>query len=333
MYLKRFASRPGFIYRYDLLVPDMNCPIWLEKPLNRVASAIDLYTSIENGVEADDYERWLNQKYETPAEDALQRAVSGDRMEREDWYHLVNFLAAQDVRTPARLQEAFTRWQQEASSMTQYLKEAIEKYSSIRAGEHFSGPEADVEPGFPMRLLIRPSKDKKSAEVKVETAAGRRLWIWEQKQALRSASKHLHVHKWTTLLAPDGVTWPTSDNPVICLRQRANGTYDFKGGWNSEGTQIFMPLSPKHLLYTHVGRKRPQPGTILDSEPALMFAKFIREHAFRYIFSSVRDSSIPRLRPRRVNLEDYMHEKSEWLQWNEVNKALDDELTRPLPSG
>ena len=77
MYLKRFQSKPGWIYRYDLLVPIASCPVWVEKPIERVASATHLYTFLEDGVEADTHERWLNSEYETPAEEAIDRALGG----------------------------------------------------------------------------------------------------------------------------------------------------------------------------------------------------------------------------------------------------------------
>jgi hypothetical protein len=109
MYLKRFQSRPGWIFRYDLLVPNSKCPVWVEKPIDRVASAADLYTSLENGTEVDTHESWLNSEYETPSEEAIDRAVTGGRMTKEHWRRLIRFVAAQDVRTPARLQNELGR--------------------------------------------------------------------------------------------------------------------------------------------------------------------------------------------------------------------------------
>jgi hypothetical protein len=52
MHVKRFESIPGWINRYDLLVPNVQCPDWVKKPIDRVASASDLYTSIEDGTES-----------------------------------------------------------------------------------------------------------------------------------------------------------------------------------------------------------------------------------------------------------------------------------------
>jgi hypothetical protein len=185
MYLKRFESRPRWIYRYDLLVPNVNCPVWVEKPIDRVASATD----------------------------------------------------------------------------------------------------------------------------------------------------HLHEHQWTILDAPDDVTWPATDNPVIRLNFHDDRKYNFKGGWGSQGTEIFMPLDPKHMVYTRIGQTRPDRGTHLESRMAEMFAKFTREHAFRHIFSPVKDQAIPRHRPRYINLEMYRNEKAEWAKWAEEQANAELDLNRSLPGG
>jgi hypothetical protein len=41
----------------------------------------------------------------------------------------------------------------------------------------------------------------------------------------------------------------------IPLNYYARGRYDFKGGWGNKGTEILLPLSPHHLLYTRVGHR------------------------------------------------------------------------------
>jgi hypothetical protein len=114
---------------------------------------------------------------------------------------------------------------------------------------------------------------------------------------------------------------------------RNDRKYDFKGGWGSQGTEIFMPLDPKHMVYTRIGQKRLMRGTVLESRMAEMFSKFVREHAFRHIFSPVEDPAIPRLRPRYINLEMYRNEKAEWAKWAEEQANAELDLSRPLPGG
>ena len=35
------------------------------------------------------------------------------------------------------------------------------------------------------------------AEVRVETVAGRRLWLWGQRHVINGIPEHLHQHEWT----------------------------------------------------------------------------------------------------------------------------------------
>lgn len=335
MYLKRFQSRPGWINRYDLLVPNANCPLWVEKPIDRVASASDLYTTLENGEETDAHERWLNSEYETPAEEAIDRAVTGRPMTKEHWRRLVRFAAAQDVRTPARLQDELARWRSSGPAIMQgALEQSMREFKAAKKGGRTPrDPQKKIEPGFPLRVLIKPSSDKDLAELRVETVAGRSLWIWGQRHLLNGIAEHLHHHQWTILIAPEDVIWPATDNPVMRLNFHNERKYDFKGGWGSAGTEICMPLDPKHMLYTRIGQKRPPRGTKLEPSMGEMFRRFIAEHAFRHIFSASRDGDIPYFRPRHIDLEAYQNEKAEWAKWDrdQVNAELD--LNRPLAGG
>ncbi len=190
-----------------------------------------------------------------------------------------------------------------------------------------------VESGFPLRVLIQPSSEEGLAQVKVEATAGRTLWLWGQRHTLKGIAKHLHEHQWTILVAPEGVTWPATDDPVIKLNFYSDHKYDFGGGWGSQGTEIFMPLDPKRLLYTRVGQEGFPKGTVLDRGRAQMLVKIMTEHAFRHVFSPHEDSRIASLRPRYVNEHAYQNERAEWSKWAQEQLAADIDLVRPLPGG
>jgi len=335
MYLKRFQSRPGWIHRYDLLVPNAQYPVWTEKPLDRVASANDLYTSVKDGQEDDAHEKWLNTEFETPAEGALQRAVSGSPMTKGDWHRLVRFIAAQDVRTPVRLLEELKRWKTDGPKMMEEtLYELVEKMKSAQEGSIEPAQERPVRSDFPVRVHIRPSEtNAEMAELRVETVAGRGVWLWGQRHLLSGVASHLHEHRWTILVAPDGITWPATDNPVVRLNFHKEGKYDFGGGWGSTGTEIFMPIDPTHLVYTQIGAKRMARGTVLSREHATRLRGLICEHAFRHIFSPRPDEGLVALRPRRVDLERYRQEKAEWEKWSSEQFEAEAQLMRPLPGG
>src|ERR1019366_2386905 len=110
VYLRRFAGTDGRIVTYRTLVPHVEVPIWRDRSIKAVAYHSHLYTRIVAETETDEIERWLDREFEAPAEEALRKATSDAQLEPQDWRCLVRFLAAQDVRTPARFIETLPRW-------------------------------------------------------------------------------------------------------------------------------------------------------------------------------------------------------------------------------
>jgi len=330
MYLKRFCSRPGMVYRYDLLVPNEKVPVWSERLLNRVASHEHLYTSLDGQAEVDEHEKWFNEEFESPAEDAIERAVTGGRLSKEHWRRLVYFLAAQDVRTPARLQERLAHWNKQLPEMiNETLQESVsELLQAKKEGRSPKrGPEG-ITKGFPMRVRIEPSDDPGYAQLRLESVVGRGMWLWSQRHLLTGIVDRLIEHRWTVLVAPDDVAWFTTDDPVIRLNYYSKESYTFEGGWGSRGTEIFIPLDPRHMLYTSIGNPRKLRGTEITGAVAHEFRKFFAEHAHRYIFSSQREASVGSMRPRHVSLEDFLQEKKQWSQWRADQSEAEIELSR-----
>ena len=129
----------------------------------------------------------------------------------------------------------------------------------------------------PMRVSIHDDSKTEKATIKVQSVTGRAAWLFGIKHLLgktRSMSALLG-HKWTILKSPEGISWCTSDNPVIKLNFYSNNNYAFKGGWGSKGTELIFPLSPRYLLYTKIGERLPARRTILSVEMANIFQKII----------------------------------------------------------
>ena len=180
---------------------------------------------------------------------------------------------------------------------------------------------------FPVRTIIEPNKGNEDGLLRVEATIGRSLWLWSIKHVLTSTLDVLNNHRWTILRNPPGVEWLTSDNPVVRLNYRAENDYDFKGGWGSAGTVIFMPLSPTHLMYTQIGQKRQLPrGTVAPLELAAKIQRFTVEHAHRYVFGRASDSQVAFWRPRTVDSQAFHAEAEQWKAWNpdqsEAERAL-----------
>ena len=304
-YLKAWESPRRRVWLYRLLVSHANVPLWNEKSIRGVAYHAHLYTRLAVGGATDEIEQWFDREYETPAAEVLQKVVSDSRLQPSDWRVLIRFLAAQDVRTPARLVEFLKRWYESYPDFFQStLEKSVEKLESMKArGEEIRiapFPQADY---FPIRVTTKIEPGQEFGTIKAESVVGRALWLFSIKHLLSKTTEVLQQHRWTIMAPPKGVEWFTSDDPVVRLNFHNHSKYDFGGGWGSKGTEIFMPISPKHLLYTQVGSRPPQRGRQFSSEQAEIIRRCIAEHAHRFIFASKPDANMASLRPRTVNAE------------------------------
>ena len=103
LYLKRWADNDRKVWVYRLLVPHASLHPWKHSSIAGIGYHRNLYTRILTGAETDEFETWLEREFETPAEEPLRKATADERLSPDDWQCIIRFLAAQDVRTPARL--------------------------------------------------------------------------------------------------------------------------------------------------------------------------------------------------------------------------------------
>lgn len=315
LYLKQWADK-GQILTYRLLVPSDNVPLWKKQSLKGIAFHQHLYTYLAGQEETDEFERWLDNEFENPAEEAIRRVVREDRMLHEHWRRLVRFAVALDVRTPARLRQ-FIRRQNETlqTLMDESMQRSVLKMEqAAQRNQPFpiSSDESVAPSLFKISIETLPEG---GGQVKAETVVGRRLWIWQMRHLLTKTLGRLPTHKWTILHAPDGMSWPTSDNPLIRLNFQDSKNYDFGGGWGVNNGDILLPLSPKHLLYTCIGNQVWPRGTPLDVKTASLIRKMIIEHADRYVFAE-EASDVHLIRPRLVCSETFKNELSTWQNWH-----------------
>ena len=227
--------------------------------------------------------------------------------------------------TPAFLIKNLPRWNKLAERLlNDSLKEVRETLEQAKE----TGKPPDFAPlpnseYLPLRVTKEPSEDGKSVIVKAETVVGRGMWIFSMRHLLTTTLARLAEHRWTILSAEDDLPWFTTDDPVVCLNFQSPSKYDFKGGWGSPGTEIMLPLSPKHLLYAQVGQKPPARGTVFSRPQASMLRKLIAEHAHRYIFSQRIDLEASKLRPRIVNAEAVRNENEQWRNWHSEQRAAE----------
>ena len=329
MYLKPWETVGGKVWTYRILVPHNNVPLWKDFSSKSVGHHLHLYTQIVAGQETDEIERWFDREFESPAKEPLTKALSDAQLTADDWKRLVRFLAAQDVRTPASFFQKMKRWDE---SLPALLKETMEKSlkkyeEATKTGQpRLAPPPTEDREGLPLRVSVRRNPTG-GGELGAEILIGRQYWIRSIKRALTKTLKILHEHQWTILRPPKGMTWFTSDDPVIRLNMSSPTNYNFKGGWNSPGTCIFLPLGPEHLLYTQIGKRPPLRGERMTQEHADLVRRFTAEHAWRMIFALKEDREVSLFRPRIVSPEEVRREREQWKAWHEQQVMAEKEIS------
>lgn len=317
-YLKSWSIKGNWVWSNRLLVPHVQVPLWKKSSPRGLAKHQNLYTrSIATG-ESDEMEHWLNAEFETPAQGAIERAIRGERLTPEDWRALIRFLAAQDARTPARMFEAMKRWERTLPGiLNDVLEGAVKKLEEAkRTGMRIAAPNMPHAEYLPIRVTKTMEPGAAFGSLQLHTVAGRGMWLFSLQRLLTQTIEILYDHKWTIVQCPPGMQWITSDDPVIKLNARGPQGYDFGGGWGSKGTEIFMPLGPRHMLYTAVGHRPPPTGIVLSTNIARTFQRFQAEHAHRYIFASEENVDVALWRPRVVDLAAFKREAEQWNQWH-----------------
>lgn len=332
LYLKNFGNADGFLFRYRTLVSNAAIPEWKRMHLSGVGYQKHLYTRALLDGDSDDIEQWLSKDFETPAGETLAKIAANQPLRKTDYALLTRFAAAQMVRTPAFYLKNVGRWREEGGRQNE---DSLQRVRRKLEQAHAAGIPISAEPPhpeakyYPMRFTTEPSPNPGKAIIKLQTMVGRATWIFAMRHLLtRTVEKFTH-HKWSIIHADDALPWFTTDDPVVALNFRNFREYDFGGGWGVPHTNIILPLSPKHLLYTQIGDKRLPNGTVFPRHLALFLRKVIAEHAHRYIFSPAPDASIPFLRPRHIDAQAVKNETELWERWHAEQSSAERELLQP----
>ncbi len=329
LYLKNWSSDNKKVWRYRILAPHNREPLWKLLSIEGIAYHKDLYTSMIDNQEVDEFEKWLKREFEDPVQEALSKVLNDEKLTAPDWERLIMFLAAQDVRTPTNYIEFMQRW---SDSLPKVIEETLVESINIFEDRLQKGPPIElpkIETGhaevfedvFDIRIVPAISTQSNEPEIMVKTILGRNLWLKNQQFLLRKTAKALLEHKWSIVKPSSGDYWFTSDHPVVRLNYSSSEDYDLRGGWGNPGGYIFMPLSPQHLLFTQVGTDLPDQDTFSYST-TLKIQKFLAEKAHRSIYAHHSMPLVSILRPRRVDLNAFNSEKKQWEEWhNQQNEA------------
>ena len=320
-YLRRWSDDGKRVYCYRTVVAHKRVPEWEPKSIRGVAYQRDLYTGFANGQEVDDFERWIKSDFEDPAMEALEKVASNAPLGQGDWERLAMFAAAQDMRTPASFNESMERWQKE-------LPETLERSvrQSVRRIEEAQSQGLPLAPGESNSLSsffkVHINREDKPT-IQVEVTTGRGFWLDSIRHVLTGSAKIARQHKWSIAEPAGKAEWLTSDHPMLRLNYYERGNYDFRGGWGKHGTELILPLSPRHLLYTKVGDGPPDRFTF-SPEHTSEVQRLLVERAHRCIVARRPTKIVGRFRPRQVDPVRLKAEESVWKHWHEEQRKAEE---------
>jgi hypothetical protein len=331
LYLRAFPGADGRVFAYRTLVSRPEISLWKPSSIKGVGYLSHLYTRIAAGGETDEIEKWFHREIETPADEPLRKAVSDEPLTSDDWHSLIRLLAAQIVRTPAYFVRNLPRWCAMArGALGSAIQDAARALEAARqAGKAPVLPESPYSEYLTLRTTTEVNPETGTAALGATVVLGRGMWLFAIRKALAEPEKVLHEHEWTILRPAEGMAWFTSDDPAVCLNYDAKRRYDFGGGWGRPGTEILLPLSPRHLLYTRIGQSAPRRGSVVSPEETEALRQVIATHAYHMVFAASPDPDVAMLRPRIVDEGLFRKERDLWLRWHEEQTSAEREVAVP----
>ena len=100
-YLKNWSQDGNNIYVYSILVSDSRVPYWSLRRIKSTAVWNDFYTRKVGQNEIDDFEKWFDREFETPAKKVFDSLKNNHNLNKDESEVLSRFVAAQHLRTPA----------------------------------------------------------------------------------------------------------------------------------------------------------------------------------------------------------------------------------------
>ena len=320
-YLKNWSYDGKTIQVYSILVSDPKVPYWTTQSIKNTAVWNDFYTRMEGENEIDDFERWFNCEFETPAEPIFKKLLSDIPLSNDEKIILSHFVFAQYIRTPAHFVEVMKLSKE---IFPKSVRETIENLpKAIKSNKTcISTTKSEGENLFPLKVSL----DRENRIAKIRAVIGKGLYLHTLKHQLSETLKVAEYLNWKVIHAGGNVSFPTSDDPVICLNFRNRNDYDFNGGWKRKNCDILMPISPNMILFAEVGKKGDLDFLDYSSEHSLLFREMIIKHAYRYVYAEKRQRGMLALNPRIVRRELFEQEKESMSGWHTEQMQAEKEL-------
>ncbi len=324
MYQLGWSDDGKHIWEYRTLVHDARFPAWQRRSISNTGVWKNCYVRVSDGKEKDDFEHMFNERFETPAMEPLMRARKGQRLTKNDWQAIIRFICAQHVRTPA-----FYLQSKEAQSknLLEAAQEALDKTSCAEIpieSDTYDALEGSSTEKFSEFVPIKLTLFDDGAEhvgVKIETMNGKGLWLKTIQHLLDDRSILLQTlcsFRWSIVDAPEGVFWPTCDNPLVRGVVLPSGETECVFGI-SEANIILFPISAKKLLITRPGMKLPFRSTASVKE-ARILRELIIKNAFLNIYCISKDDEISVMRPKMIDNQEATRISNEFEGWYDMYK-------------
>lgn len=324
MYLKEWQNKHlNKIYVYSLLVSDEHVPLWNEQAITRTGSQNNLYLHVRNKEELDDIEQEFDSKFESKAKSILKKAITNQRIDKSDWDILIDYVAAQAVRTPAFYHQTKQFMERTTPDI---LEDCLDKLVNLKSQPENSSTSKDYYNLLPVFLKSIPlPEDPEHISLEAQTIIGKSSWLFAIKHALSNNSpfrEKLKSFHWSIADATDEIEWPTCDNPFIFATKYPNGTFRLErllvtqAGLNQKDKILVFPISPQKILIAKTDGRYPARFK-LEKEQSELIRELIIKNAFLYIYHKQCDEIIPQIRPRAVDKEEYKRLHREYNNWYE----------------
>ena len=314
LYLNNWGTNRK-IYVHRLLVPHKSFPDWEHCAIRTTAYIDNLYVRIEDGEEHDDFELDFNGQFETPAKPILDKLCSGQKLMRDEWQVLCDYITAQYVRTPS-FYHFVAGWGKE--EVPRIVDDVLGKLSSASIKSSAKAHHVGNGNLLPMEVsLSKRPDDKSNTYLEVNTVVGKNLWLYVINHTLTTDSpvkRAFRELKWHIITAPAGFSWPTCDAPVVITRMGRQGWINASSGFGNKDSVILFPASPnKVLLATH------ERGNLWHFEADIDLAQHIREaivnNALMYVYSDFEAPSVLTIRNRVVDAMEFERQRVQYAEW------------------
>lgn len=335
--LQRWSDDGVHVYAYRLLVSHPNVPEWEPRAIRGLARQPDLYTLFSGGKEEDEFETFITRGFEEPGQEAIENLLGRSSMKPADWHCIARFVVAQDLRTPLNFLESMARFKKNLDEALEKTVREYEARGEIAAAEDTAAEERPAVNYLRDTLRVsidRPSEPGGQAAVRAEVSSGRSVWMATMRHLLDNRSGIVCKHHWRAAKPADGEEWPLTDHPVLRLNYSGPEQYDFGGGWDNEGSEFIMPVSPRLAVYTQIGTRGSGPFAF-SLEQTRMVQRLLVERAFRWVLAPRPLPWVAAVRPRIVDAEIFNTEQEAWKRWNpeqaEAEARFFDEGTASKP--